>query len=333
MNTNTVSINKNEMTQIYNLEGDKTENQLKLQFNQFIKYYNFRKKFKESIESGYYNKNNKPISNQYIQNEFCLIDSEWIEKWRKHVGYKDIVNYIKQKEIRRDLNENDYSWIKPIIEENAKENHLPLLNNGNIYQENNEKINPEANFYIINTECYHSFIFKDFIDNIFNYKTYYFDDRTAEIRHIPIKFIKKKIILIFDLQNLQIIFKHNNSYIDILLKFEENNEKRKKILDELEQNDITIWINDNDINLNSDIEKTLNLGCKVTIINKTLRLKRKKDMIKNSIIPNNYYNEQLLNADSKGVPKELKNEIKKKMTIIKKRDLGKTMLLILRYIS
>ena len=168
MNTYYALRNLNEINQIYNLEADKMENQFKLQFNQFIKYYNFRKKFNESVERGYYNKNNERISNQYIQNEFCLIDSEWIEKWRKHVGYKDIVDYIKQNKIRRDLNENDYSWIKPIIEENAKENHLPLLNNGNIYQENNKKINPEANFYIINTECYHSFIIKDIKDNIFN---------------------------------------------------------------------------------------------------------------------------------------------------------------------
>ena len=312
------------MTQIYNLEADKKQNQFKLQFNQLKKYYTFRKKFKDSIEKGYYNLNNKKIIGEYIQNEFCLIDSEWIENWRKHVGYNTIVDLIEKNQIKLEFSEKDYSWIKSIIEENAKENHLPLLNNENIYQENNEKINPDANFYVIDKECYESFIFKD---NNLKDNNLYFDDKTAKIRHIPIKFLKKKIILMLDIYNFQITFKHKNSYIDILLKFEENNEKRKIFLDELEQKGIKKIFNENNINLDSDIEKTLH-DRKLKIINKTLKLKQINDIKQNNITPNINYDGQLLNVDSKDVPLHLKNELKYKMTFINKNNFNETKILL-----
>ena len=97
-----------------------------------------------------------------------------------------------------------------------------------------------------------------------------------------------------DMQNFQITFKNNNSYIEILLKFEENNKKRKIILDELEKEDITNWINKFNMDLKSDIEKTLELGVRIKIINKTLKLKQKKIMGKNNIYPNISYKTQLL---------------------------------------
>ena len=106
------------------MEANKENGQFLLQTKQLIVYYNFRKKFKEALEKGDYNLNNTSNNNQnsrhYIQNEFCLIDQEWIEKWKKHVGYKEIVNYCQNNKIFRDLDDNDYVFIKPFIKKILK---------------------------------------------------------------------------------------------------------------------------------------------------------------------------------------------------------------------
>ena len=131
-----------------------------------------------------------------------------------------------------------------------------------------------------------------------------------------------------DLLNFQITFKDNNSYNEILLKFEEHNEKRKIILDELEREDITNWINKFNMDLNLDIEKTLDLGVRIKIINKTLKLKQKKLMGKNNINPNISYKAQLLKIDNKDIPFYSKNKSKDKISMINQKGLNKTGLLL-----
>ena len=63
-----------------------------LQFKQLKYYYNHRKKFKKLLQE-----NNLNPSRNIVQNIYCLIDKDWLKKWKKHVGYKEIKNKIKEK--------------------------------------------------------------------------------------------------------------------------------------------------------------------------------------------------------------------------------------------
>ena len=189
MDNNFYRQNSNEITQIYNMEANKENGQFLLQTKQLIVYYNFRRKFKEALEKGHYHLNNTSnnfqYSRDYIQNEFCLIDQEWIENWKKHVGYKEIEYFCKNNKIDRDLNDNDYVFIKPIIEKNSKENLLPLLDNQNIYNENDDITNPYSDFYIVDKDCYKLFTFGN--------DARIFNDKTAKNRFFPVKFLKSTL--------------------------------------------------------------------------------------------------------------------------------------------
>ena len=45
-----------------------------------------------------------------------LIYKNWIQKWKKHVGYKTMrEKCAKYNFNNRELNDNDYNWIEPII--------------------------------------------------------------------------------------------------------------------------------------------------------------------------------------------------------------------------
>ena len=273
MDNNFFRQNSNEITQIYNMEANKENGQFLLQTKQLIVYYNFRRKFKEALEKGHYNLNNTSNNNQnsrhYIQNVFCLIDQEWIEKWKKHVGYKEIVNYCQNNKIFRDLDDNDYTFIKPFIEKNSKENLLPLLDNQNIYNEKDDQTNPYSDFYIVDRDCYKLFTFGN--------DARIFNDKTAKTRFFPVKFLKNKLILMFSIKIYLLIFKdEHNKYFEILLEFQDDNEGRKKTLDHLERLDINKYIREKQFELDSNLEKILNFfGCKFKVINKTLKFHKK----------------------------------------------------------
>ena len=84
----------------------------------------------------------------------------------------------------------------------------------------------------------------------------------------------------------QITFKdEKNSYFDIILKFEDNNEGRKKtidIIEYLEIENIKKWIKFNDLNLTSDFIREFNIfKCKFKLINKPFNsiIKSKKQIL------------------------------------------------------
>ena len=269
-------INKKEDTQIYNMHENEN-NLFRIQFKQLIIYFNFRRKFKQALNTGTCIVKD-PISGKernnegYIQNLFYLIDKKWLEQWRKHEGYEEISKYCHQNNVNRDLNEDDYIWIKPYIEKNTRENKLWLLNNQIIYK--SDKIDRLSDFAIINKESYKSFTF-EFNKNLFN-------NETIKCRAYPVQILKEKILLMFDLLNYQLIFKDNDSklYYEILIEFEENNMGRKEILDKIEKIDINKWIKELGINLLSDLSKEFNIfNCKFKLINKTLYLYKKNQVI------------------------------------------------------
>ena len=115
-------------------------------FAQLKAYHNFRNRFIMMYEGG----QNFP---NFIQNEFYLIDRKWIKKWKKYTGYNDISHALNKS---RELLDNDYCWVEPIMIKNMNENELPPLFNQNIYHGN--QINPLADFVIIDKACYNLFI-------------------------------------------------------------------------------------------------------------------------------------------------------------------------------
>ena len=309
-NNNNISFNLNEATQIYNLP-EKNQHFL-LQVKQLITYFNFRRKLEYSLKTGFYlderissNNIGKLGNNEgYIQNNFYLIDKNWLEQWKKHVGYNEIYKLINN----RDLTNKDRNWIKTYIEKSSSENKLSLLDNKIIYVD--EKIDPLSDFDIIDKECYKNFTF-EFNQSLFNRET-------IKSRSYPVQILKEKILLLIDIDNYQIIFKDNKSniYFEILIQFEQNNEGRKKTLDKIKSMNINNYIKTNNIDLTSEFNKVENFeGCKFKLINKTLKLYRKNQK-SNCITPNMNNEEKVLLMNNQNLPDNLKDTIKKKMTYL-----------------
>lgn len=194
MNESNSKKKSGKITNINAITSEKNETQLILLFKQLTTFFNYRRKYRESLEKGYYISkymNDKEQYDHFIQNEFCLIEREWIERWKKHVGYNEIIFYCNNNNIRRDLNESDYPLIIPFIIKNAKNNSLPLLDNRKIYNENEDKINPYVYFEIIDKDCYNSFI-------SLNDKSSSKEDE-FKARCFPVKISEGKIILMLDL--------------------------------------------------------------------------------------------------------------------------------------
>ena len=105
-----------------------------------------------------------------------------------------------------------------------------------------------------------------------------------------------------DLLTFQITFKNEqNSYFDIILKFEENNKGRKKtidIIEYLEIEDIQKWIQYNDLNLTSDFIREFNIfKCKFKLTNKPFNSNIKYEEA-NFVSPNIRNNSNMLGNKS-----------------------------------
>jgi hypothetical protein len=182
-----------------------------LQFKQLKYYYNQRKKFKNILSQGL---NPQENNSNVVENEYCLIDKMWLKKWKKHVGYKEIKNKIKENKIERDLDNNDYKWIAGIIDKNYKENYLNPLDNNTIYKDNG--INPLADFEVIHKESL----------NLFKIISESSDKNINEMKY-PITFFKDKYLIDLNNDMLFIAFKTVNSkkYNEIIGEFVETKEK------------------------------------------------------------------------------------------------------------
>jgi len=183
-----------------------------LQFKQLKYYYNQNKKFKKSVSLGYIQQENEKYnlspSRTVIQNVYCLIDRKWLKKWKKHVGYKEIKNKIKEDKIERDLDNNDYKWISEIIDKNYKENYLNPLDNNTIYKDN--EIDPLTDFKVIHKNSF----------NLFNINSE-ISDKNKNYRRYPIRLFKDKYIVYLNCDMFLISSKNINSYKfnDIIINF------------------------------------------------------------------------------------------------------------------
>ena len=272
--------------QIYNLKYEKFP--YILQFNQLIKYYKnsieFKKILSEQIKpinqslskiKNEESKNNDTINKKIIvQNKYCLIDKNWIQKWKAHIGYEEILK-ILNKNNNSEITYKDYKWIKNIIEENSTRKFLSPLDNINIFKEKDE-IEATANFEIISIDCYNLFILGgEKIDN----KTF------------PVRFLKEKCIVFLSKKIFWILFKIENSdkYSELIIDFSQINSGKKNIIDILVQKDINTWLKEEKLNISSETEKELTINnSKLKIINKSLfnTIKEKNFFYNNNVLPN-----------------------------------------------
>ena len=120
-----------------------------LQIKQLKRYLKFKLKFDHDLS-------NSGKEQKIKQNEYCLIDADWIKKWKKHIGYTEIKRNFQSIYKKKQLNTIDYyNYFALIIQKNSFGNSLFPLDNNKIYNE--KGIDPLKNFKIINKECYDLF--------------------------------------------------------------------------------------------------------------------------------------------------------------------------------
>ena len=300
-----------EPNQIYNIKDEK--NPFKLQYYQLIEYIKFGNELNKYLSDWSLDEESNcslikagKETNKLIQNEHCLIDKKWIKKWRDHVGYEEIKQYFKISNNKIIDDEENFNWIISIIEKNSKNNLLFPLNNNNIYKKN--EVIEDSDFELINKQWYRLF-------SIGSQKTM---DRN-NIKFFPVIFLKEKYIVYLNYNMFWIFFKEKKLKIqfEIIVKFEECSDKKKIILDELNDKNINEWVKEIKFDLFSDLQKEIIIhGCKLVIINKTLKYKLKENPNYNNLIPNLLNNRNELLNENKKFQKILYFHYKLKLWII-----------------
>ena len=237
-----------------------------IQFLQLIAYFNFEIKLNKELTK----EPSQPPTNKYFNDnkKFRLIDKNWLQKWKQFIGYPEIKTEYEKKNLNKELNENDYNWIEPIIKNHITKtkNDLKCLDNKVILDENSS-IKPLAAFEIVDNICFKLF-------NIGNRKTdFLLMEQNCEIE---IKILKEKIILLLNENNYSLIYKDKeNKIIELLISFKEECENKNNILKDIEEKDINNWINDLGINLSLKDKFPMEKE-KFEIINKTFQRNEKE---------------------------------------------------------
>ena len=233
-----------------------------LEFRQLKEYYNFQRRFKSD-------KKDKNMQNKWIQNEYYLIDKNWLNKWKELVNYNSFNS-------NRDLNDNDYNTFVKHIFSNNKGIILSPLDNSNIYMSNGE-INPIAEFMVIDKKCLE--LFTETRKNM----VYHIVEKS-----VPIKFLKDK--LLFNIgNNIKIIcFKNDLKRRDeeIIIIFKEQKNK-DIILSDIEKENFILWLKKRNFELDYPDElEIIEHDCKIKIINRNLKLKN--GIFKNKLLLNKF---------------------------------------------
>jgi len=261
---------------------NKKINDYLLEFRQLKGYFNFHRKFKA-------NKADERIIGKVFQNDYYLIDKNWLNKWKEYVGYNDIIKL----NLNRDINDNDYDLFKKFLPKNIKEIRLFPLDNSNIYL-NNGEINPFSEFIIINKECHN--IFGESRKNM----NYIYKERS-----VPLKFLKNKIILTTNGNTRIIYFKNENNVDEEIIIIFLKNDYKSMILKEIEKaENFQYWLKDKSFDLDFLDELEIEeFGYK--IINKKLKLKSKMNF--NEVNPNTIVSNTTLIGFKYNFPDNLKN--------------------------
>ena len=223
-----------------------------LEFRQLKEYFNFRRKFK----SDKYDTSKQNIT---IQDEYYLINRNWIQKWKQYVGFNEFCSL----NLNRDVNDKDYDIFLDSLPKNINEMKLAPLDNSNIYN-NMSEINPLAEFIIIDKKCHEAF--RESSKKI--------ENKIIE-RPIPLKFSKDKIILHIDTNIKIICFKDDITKLDmeIIIIFKKQ-KSINKILTEIDKQYFKTWLFERGFTVENLDEFDFNeQGCDIKIINKNLKIK------------------------------------------------------------
>ena len=146
-----------------------------LLFIQLIIYYNFQRKMDKVLELGYpfleeKNSINSPMNNEethksitekYKQNKFCLINKSWINRWKKFIGYSEIVKLLNKNHFKI---ENYNEEVKNIIKRYSYGNRLLPLKMYDIYKDD-KTLDIYSNFDIIDLNVFMELIKDDLKKN------------------------------------------------------------------------------------------------------------------------------------------------------------------------
>ena len=279
-----------------------------LEFKQLKEYYNFRRKFDKDKSDE--NKFDKPV-----QNEYYLIDRNWLNKWKKYVGFEGFKNLG----LERDANDKDYDTFMMILQKAKKDVKLFPLDNSDIYREDG-RINPLAQFVIINKKC------RDIFGESRQNMVYHIEEKS-----VPLLFLKDKIILHISGNIKIILFKNdlNNVNEEIVLIFldDENkkntdtsNKTKASILQEIAKEDFKGWLKNRYFEMDGPDELEMDeKGCKIKIINKNLKLKQSR-FVQNTTKIKTITSKNTLIGFKYGITKQLKEQVMTKI----QNDLKKT---------
>ena len=254
-----------------------------LEFRQLKEYFNFRRKFKlERVEPS--------KQNQIIQNEYYLIDKNWLNKWKELVKYNEFSAF----NINRDANDNDYNIFKTNLPRNINELKLSPLDNSNIYNDKGE-INPLAEFIIIDKKCQQ--VFAKTRQNI--------QYNSLEVP-VPLTFTKDFIVLHINNNTKLFCFRddHTKKDMEIIIQFKWEVDLGKIFVEMEQAGGIKFWLKDKSFNMEGPDELDIH-GMK--LINKNLKLKL--GLIKNKVSIDN-------TAKCFQIPNDLKAQLQTKATEI-----------------
>ena len=133
----------------------------KLEFQQLKAYSNFKIQLKKKLK--------EVNSNKYENEQYYLVDRKWLKYWKTNIGYTHICQErSKNNSYDKEITENDYNNILPLLQLFCKESIYPLVNN-DIYM--NGEIIPISDFIIVDKKCFVLFIYPNPLNNN-NNKTY-----------------------------------------------------------------------------------------------------------------------------------------------------------------
>ena len=243
------NLQENEINQFYNLPNQKLKRHI-IQFKQLIAYFNFKLRLKTKLK----NQNNFGE----FMTEIFLIDKRWLSNWKKHVGYYEIKKkFTKDNNNIRELNENDYDIIEPIINSHSV-NLLTPLENKKIYNNKNE-LDLYAEFVIVDKSCFYLFTLVNKIPK----------NLLSLIKSYQIRIYQEKYILIIDDKRCILKFRENekNQKFELLFILKHEKINQEAFCQNIGEKGINNYIKKYQINL---FETELRDTEYFTAINKTL---------------------------------------------------------------
>jgi hypothetical protein len=236
----------------------------KLEFEQLKAYYNFRYHLKKKLK--------EINSDKYENEQYYLVDRKWLKYWKTSIGYVNICKERnKNNSYNREITENDYNNILPLLQLFCNESIFPLVNN-DIYI--NGEINPISDFIIVDKKCFCHFIYPNPLNN--NNKTF------------QIMFFHGNFLLKFSPTQFLLTIKPINGkeeYWELILNLIENVNEEIIINNFSPLEDINGWLNKYDFDINLTEEKEIIfLDHKIKVYNKTLFINKQKKLT-NTINP------------------------------------------------